>query len=319
MALLVFIVFAVLTAGCVFYAFVPALRSYDKVPLRKSGFVAAVPLAILAFLSLGITQIEAGHLGVVRQFGAVTGEVLNPGLTWRMPFVTSVDDVNTQVRQVRIADDPNTPGNEDYQAASLEQQDLFMKLTLNYHVDPAKAPEIIQTIGPDFEAKIVLPRLQDIPKSITDDYRTAVVLNSRDEIRQKATDALRAALAPFGFVVDNIAIENFSYSVEYNAVIEAKQAAQQQVEVERQRAEQQKQIAQQRVEEAKGLAEAQIERARGEAEANRLVAESLTDEILTNRYIEKLAPGVQTILVPSDNGLFLNLGGAIIPAPTPAP
>jgi hypothetical protein len=42
----------------------------------------------------------------------------------------------------------------------------------------------------------------------------------------------------------------------------------------------------------------------------------VTEEILTNRYIEKLAPGVQTILVPSDNGLFLNLGGSLIPTPT---
>jgi prohibitin 2 len=315
--LLIFVVFAVLAAGAVAYAVSATIRGVGGV--RAGGIVAAIPLAIIAFLSLGITQIEAGHLGVVRQFGAVTGEVLAPGLTWRVPFATSVDDVNTQVRQIRIADDPDTPQSEDYQAASKEQQDLFLRLTLNYHVDPQRAPEIIQNIGPDFEAKIVLPRLQDIPKSITDDYATAIVLNSRDEIRQKATDALRDALAPFGFIVDNIAIENFSYSPEYNAAIEQKQVAQQQVEIERQKVLSQQQIAEQRVAEARGLADAQIERARGEAESNRLVAESLTEEILTNRYIEKLAPGVQTILVPSDNGLFLNLGGSIIPTPTGQP
>ena len=162
-----------------------------------------------------------------------------------------------------------------------------------------------------------------LPKSITDDYPTNTVLNRREEIRKKAMEALRAELEPFGFVVTNISFENFDYSPEYNAAIEQRAAAEQQVEVERQKTLQQEQIAEQRVAEAKGLADAQIERARGEAESNQLVAASLTDEILMNRYIEKLAPGIQTVLVPSGNGFILDLGATLgqqaEPAGPPAP
>lgn len=275
------------------------------------GFLFALVFGVLAVLSLGLQQIDAGHIGVVREWGAVTNRVLYPGMNWVTPLANSVEDVDTRVRSIRIADDPNTPQSEAYSAASREQQDLFMNLTLNYHVDPAKASSIIQNIGTDFEAKIVIPRFLDIPKSVTDDYPTAVVLNSRDEIRQRTVENLRAELEPFGFIVDGINIENFSYSAEYNGAIEAKQVEQQRVETEKQKLAQQEIVAQQRVAEAKGLADAQIERARGEAESNRLVSASLTQEILMNRYIEKLAPGVQSILVPSDNGFILNLGDAL--------
>ena len=78
-------------------------------------------------------------------------------------------------------------------------------------------------------------------------------------------------------------------------------------------------IAQQKVAAARGEAEAQIERARGEAESNRLVAASLTEAILQNRYIEKLSDQISVMLVPSDGGgLILDLG-SLTPTPSQTP
>jgi regulator of protease activity HflC (stomatin/prohibitin superfamily) len=279
-------------------------------PLPTGLFVLGGGVALaLAVVMSAFVQIPAGYVGVVRQFGAVTGATLDPGLHFVTPIVNTVDTVDTRVKAIRI---------EGYTAASREQQDLFLDATLNYHVDPRRAPEIIQNLGVDFENTIIMPRFLDIPKSVTDDYPTAVVLNSRDEIRVKATELLRAELNGRGIIVDQINFENFSYSDAYNQAIEDKQVAQQQVETERQRLAQQEIIAQQKVATAKGDAEAQIERARGEAESNRLVAASLTDAILQNRYIEKLSDQIQVMLVPSDGGgLILDLG-QLVPAP-PAP
>jgi regulator of protease activity HflC (stomatin/prohibitin superfamily) len=275
-------------------------------PLVIGGVVVLV-----AAIALGaFVQIPAGYVGVVRQFGAVTGATLDPGLHFVTPFVNSVDQIDTRVKAIRV---------EGYTAASKEQQDLFLDATLNYHVDPRSAPRIVQELGLNFEDTIIRPRFLDIPKSITDDYPTTIVLNSRDEIRTKATDLLAAQLEPRGIIVDGINFENFSYSDAYNQAIEEKQAAQQQVETERQRLAQQEIIAQQRVATARGEAEAQIERARGEAESNRLVGASLTAAILQNRYIEKLSDQISVMLVPSEGGgLILDLG-SLTPTPTPAP
>jgi regulator of protease activity HflC (stomatin/prohibitin superfamily) len=287
----------------------------DKVVIGGSFPTSGLLLGGVAALAVGIAlsafiQIPAGYVGVVRQFGAVTGATLDPGLHFVVPVVNSVEQIDTRVKAIRV---------EGYTAASKEQQDLFLDATLNYHVDPRSAPRIVQELGLNFEDTIIRPRFLDIPKSVTDDYPTTIVLNSRDEIRTKATELLRAQLEPRGIIVDGINFENFSYSDAYNQAIEEKQAAQQQVETERQRLAQQEIIAQQKVAAARGDAESQIERARGEAESNRLVGESLTAEILQNRYIEKLSDQIQVMLVPSDGGgLILDLG-SLTPTPSTAP
>ncbi|HEY7589659.1 MAG TPA: prohibitin family protein [Candidatus Limnocylindrales bacterium] len=273
-------------------------------------FVGGLVALILGAATSAFIQIPAGFVGVVRSFGAVTGTTLTPGLHFVMPIVNTVDVLDTRVQQIHIP---------DYSAASKEQQDLFLDITLNYSVRPGDAPRIVQELGLNFEETIVRPRFLDIPKSVTDDYPTAIVLNSRDEIRQRATELLKNELEPRGFIVVGINIQNFSYSDAYNQAIEDKQVAQQQVETERQKLEQQKIIAQQKVEAAKGDANSQIERARGEAEANKLVAASLTSAILQNRYIEKLSDQIQVMLVPSDGGpLILDLGN-LLPQPSAAP
>ena len=60
---------------------------------------------------------------------------------------------------------------------------------------------------------------------------------------------------------------------------------------------------------AKGAAEAQIIQAEAQAEANELIGQSLQEnpEILQYQYILKLAPGVQTIFIPSGNQFILPL------------
>lgn len=277
--------------------------------MRRGVVLAAggVVFAVLAILATGLVGINPGQVGVVAVFGQVQDTELPPGIHWRMPLVNSITVIDTRVRAVRI---------ENYTAASKEQQDLFLTLTLNYHVEPSAASDIFQKIGLDFESKIINPRLQNIPKTVTDDYPTSTVLNQREEIRQRAQDLLEAELQPYGFVVDSLLLENFGYSDEYNAAIEQKQIEQQKVQTEEQVLAQRKIQAQQAVIKAQGEANAAIETAKGQAEANRLLTESLTDQLIQWQAIQKLNPNVQIMLVPSDNGFILDLS-QLQPSPKP--
>jgi prohibitin 2 len=313
----------VLAGGFILYGLKDTFLSDGRDSPKVAPIVVGIVIGILGlFVTMGIRTIEPGHVGVVREWGAITGRTIGQGVTWLMPLQNSVDDVNIQVRAVSI---------EGYTAATIEQQDLFLNLTLNYHVSPDKAYILLRDIGSDFEDKIVHPRLQDIPKSVTDDYQATVVLNRREEIRDKMIGLLKSSLEPYGLVVDNIAIENFSYSDQYNQEIENKQTAQQAVETAKQQVEKAKQEAFAAQEKAKGEANAAIELAKGEAarrvavaegdrqaqiaiaqgqsEANRLIAASLTDDVLLSRYIDKIAPTIQTILVPPGQEFLLDLNG----------
>lgn len=266
----------------------------------KWPWFAAIPLFIGLLISLGVVEIGPGYVGVVTNLGVVQDDELPPGVHFVFPIVNSVTEFDTRVRALRV---------ENYSAASLEQQDLFLNMTLNYHVIPTEASVIVKTIGTDFEAKIVMPRLLDIPKSVTDDYPTRTVLNSRDEIRAKSVELLSSALAPYGLVVDTINLENFSYSEAYNESIEQKQIEQQKVQTEQQKLEQERIRAEQVVVAAQGAANARIEEARGEAEANRLLAESISPILIQWEAIQKLQDNIEIMLVPSDGGFIFDLSG----------
>lgn len=291
--LILLVVFGIITAGLWTYALSDSTGGG-----KGAAGMAGLFTALIAVGCLGFIQIGPGHVGVVTSFGDVHDEELPPGLHYVLPLFNHVDEIDVRVRALRV---------EGYTAASLEQQDLFLNMTLNYHIIPDRASDIVQTIGTDFEEKIIKPRLLDIPKSVTDDYRTTVVLNSRDEIRDKSVELLSSALEEYGFVVDTINLENFAYSPEYNAAIEQKQIEQQKVQTEEQILAQRRIQAEQAIIKAEGDANAAIETARGQAESNRLLTESITPILVQWQSIQKLNPNVQIMLVPSDNGFIFDI------------
>lgn len=268
--------------------------------LRKAAGVAA----ILAFIGLGgalsAVIIPAGEVGVVTAFGRVEAETLPPGLHFRLPFANAVHIVDTRVQSHEFG-----TGDNVIEAASAEYQSVFLSGKFNYHVDGAYASVLFQTVGDDFAARIIDPAFKDIIKEVVPTYGISAVLPHRDEIRQRTKDSLNATLARYHIVVDDIFLANVGFSPEYSAAIEAKQVAQQQVETEKQITQQRIQQAAQAVEQAKGNAQAAIENAKGTAEANRLLTESLSEELIQYTGIQKLNPNVQVIYVPSDTNLFI--------------
>ncbi len=141
-----------------------------------------------------------------------------------------------------------------------------------------------------------------------------------------------------GIILSDFVLRNVQFSTEYAASVEQKQIAEQQAQQAAFVVEQRIQEANQAREVAKGQRDASITIAEGNAEARLieadaeakallLVAEALRDnaELLTYTYITKIAPGVQVMLLPSDNQFLFPLptlepGSNLLPAlPTPVP
>jgi regulator of protease activity HflC (stomatin/prohibitin superfamily) len=83
------------------------------------------------------------------------------------------------------------------------------------------------------------------------------------------------------------------------------------IEQKKNEAEQARQTAQGQADAAviasKGAAEARLIQAQAEAKANELLSQSLTPTLLQYQYILKLAPGVQTMFIPTGNQFILPL------------
>ncbi|HEX5807669.1 MAG TPA: SPFH domain-containing protein, partial [Anaerolineales bacterium] len=142
----------------------------------------------------------------------------------------------------------------------------------------------------------------------------------RFEMADQMTADLLAVMADNGLTLIDFVLRDITFTEEYAQSIEQKQIAEQQalqaafvVNSKKQEAEQARQIAQGQADAAviasKGAAEARLIEANAEAQALELLAAALEDnpQLIEYQYILKLAPGVQTIFVPSGNQFILPL------------
>jgi regulator of protease activity HflC (stomatin/prohibitin superfamily) len=156
---------------------------------------------------------------------------------------------------------------------------------------------------------------------------------------------MRNKLEEGGLLLVDFVLRNITFSDEYAVSVEQKQIAEQKaqeaafvVQQRKQEAEQARQTAQGAADaaviaaegEAKAIviqaqadAEARLIQAQAESEALTLLAAAIKEnpDILTLEYIQKLAPGIQVMLVPNDNPFLLPLpslegtGTTVVPSP----
>ena len=147
-----------------------------------------------------------------------------------------------------------------------------------------------------------------------------VYSTKRTELSVLVADVLEEEFANNGIFLNDFVLRNIAFSAEYSASVEQKQIAEQLAEqaifVVQQAAEE----ANQAREVAQGRADAIVIRAQGDADARIILAEAealalalLGDAIAANpdvlllEYIQKLGPGIQVMLLPSDNPFLLPL------------
>jgi regulator of protease activity HflC (stomatin/prohibitin superfamily) len=314
----------VLVVAAIGSRFGPRAAAYDAEGRRRpiqvvggrawaaSGLLAAAALVtgLLAVLSLAVVVIPAGHVGVVRTFGRVNPGELYPGLSVVVPFVNTVELVDTRVLGHHF---------ENIEAASREYQAVILTGTVNTHVNADTASELVQNVGQDYEEKILVPAFSDIVKEIVPEYAIGDVLAKRDEIRTKTKNLLGQNLLRYGITIDDIYLANVAFSPEYVKAVEEKQVAQQRVLTEQQILAQRQIQAQQVVVVAKGEADATVERAHGQAEANRQLNASLTDRVIQYAFVQRLSDKITVALLPAGQGIILDTRGLIQPGASPAP
>jgi regulator of protease activity HflC (stomatin/prohibitin superfamily) len=219
---------------------------------------------LFGLAALTINIVPAGHVGVITRWGAVDRSVY-PGMTFKIPIAEGIVLMDVRTRKDQV----------DTAAASRDLQAVTSTIAVNYHLDGQYAIDIYQNVGTDYQDILIAPAIQNIFKATTAKYTAEELITKREEVRLVAEKALSEQLYIYHVVVENFNIVNFDFSPEFNAAIEAKQVAQQQVETARQLL-------------AKAEVEAQtaIAQARGQAEAQ---AELKNTGALTPEYLQYLA------------------------------
>ncbi|NWL87168.1 HflC protein [Paenibacillus sp. 79R4] len=238
-----------------------------KKPVKLRGLTGLIiTVIIVGIIAMGsFTQIEYGHVGLYKTFGKLNSDVLSPGIHFKIPFIQSVIQVNTQV----------TKAETDTTASSKDLQPVSTHVAVNYSVNKESAYNLMNNIGGSFDTIIINPAVQEIVKEVTARYQAEDLIARRDVVAGEISELLTARLAKYDLIVNEINIVDFKFSDAFNQSIEAKQVAQQQalkasndlkrVEIE---------------------AKQKIAQAQAEAESLKLKKQEVTPELIQLKQIE---------------------------------
>jgi regulator of protease activity HflC (stomatin/prohibitin superfamily) len=265
---------------------------------RAQGLIAigiASGVWLLATVFFSFAQVNTGHVGVVRTFGRISGQIA-PGISLIAPWQT-YDTVNVQVQKQTF---------ENLAAFSAETQNVAITTTINYSVASADARDLIARVGTDWFDRLVPNNLNQAFKDEVVKFSAVTIAPNREPIRRDVLAALRARLSPYSIRVNDLNIDDIRFSKQFEAAIEAKQEATQAALRAEAQVKQAQFEAQSRVARAKGEADANVAVAEGQAEANRKLNASLSANVLQYIAIQKLNPKLQIAVLPAGTNALID-------------
>lgn len=259
----------------------PGMPNLGALKSRFLRLVIAVVVLILILAST--TSIPTGHVGVLKLFGKVTGDVLPEGIHLINPL-KSVTKMNVQTQSRK--ESANVP--------SKEGLILSLDTSLLFKLDKNKAAEVLQGIGEDYAEKVVEPELRSAIRGVTADHSSNdLYTNGRELIQEQIKKDLSAKLAPQGVIVADVLLRDVQLPALLKASIEAKQQAEQEALRMSFILQKEKQEAERKSIEAKGISDFQ-----------KIVAQGISPQLLEWKGIEateKLAASSNTKIVVIGN------------------
>ncbi len=281
---------------------------------RILGLGLIIIVALIIIFS-SYTIIQPGHRGVVVMLGRVEDTALGEGFHLVLPPVA---------RQVVPIDVRTKKFEVEVEAASADLQLIQVIGVLNYRLDPVNVSQLYQQVGTDYEAIIIGPAMQEAIKAATAKFRVERILVERAAVKDLIQESLQERLLVNQILVDEFSLANVTFSEEFNQAIERKQVAEQSalqkqyefqsaqkdVEITLAKADGEKKAA---IIAAEGRAESRRVEAQAEAEALRIIADQLrgNDSLIQYQWATKLAPGVNTVLLPSNQGIILDANSLV--------
>lgn len=274
---------------------------------RLGGLAGVVAGLLLSLASYAFVVIPAGQVGVLFNiFGGVQQDELVEGFHVVLPILQTVTLYDVRQQEITLG----TTTADQINARSSEGLDIGVDVTVIYQVEASEAARLHQDIGPSYLSIRVRPQVRTAVRDGIAEYNAAALISTeRMRLQRGIEDELVRSLSPDNIRILGVLLRDVRIPSLITNAIEEKQAAEQQVEVEENRRRQAEISAQRRVVEAEGERDAAIARATGEAESIRLRADALrgNPDLIQLEFAQRLAPTVQTIMLPTDGNFLLDL------------
>ena len=274
---------------------------------RISGIVLILLGVLFGVFSTVYTQGVGEAKVIINIDGTIAGEKLDPGFGVKAPW-QNIEDFDIFQQEVLFAGSngnaPSYSGGEvtgaEVTASVKRGAQAFIDISVVYSVDPDQVTEIYKEYRSQerFTRQVIMPSilsaLRDVPSAYTP-------VEFRGEMRGEATDKLLSVmngkLTKYGVEVSTVNLQDIRYTEQVEESIKNVEVAQQKEETAQAELRAAEVSTQTQIIEAEAKAKAEIAAATGTAEANRLLTQSLTPEVLQNKYLEAIKNGT-TFVVP---------------------
>lgn len=253
----------------------------DLGPMIKKMVIAAVVIAAVLIVVLNaFVIVPAGSTGVVITLGKVSDNVYQEGLHFKAPFV---QDVEIMSNKIQVYESGSSAVSKDLQTVS-------STIAVNYRIGLDSSASIYKNIGREYESIVLMPAVQESVKSVTARYTAEQMITERGQVGEEIKAMLETKVSEYGIFIEKFNIVNFDFSEEFNAAIEAKQVAEQNLLKTQTEQEQAiviaKAEAEKKVIAAEAEANAILAKAEAQATANEEITKSLSELLLQYQMIE---------------------------------
>jgi len=256
------------------------------------GRIGAVIIGIVIILAIILTimctvRVPAGYVAVQYSMnGGIKDKVLTQG--WHLiPPTVKATKYTVGIEQSYLTKDEkgDSEDNDRFTASSAEGKAIDIDLTFTYQYKPENVTEVFKRFkgqsGEEVKDSFIKPNIISWSKEVLAKYNVADIIGAEKEnVNKSITSYVAKKFEPYGITVSNVTLINVGVDKKTREVINKKIAAQQNAET-------QKINNQTKIDKANADAEAKKIEAEAEAKANRMIEESLTDNIIKQQYIEK--------------------------------
>lgn len=253
---------------------------------KKISF-AALAICMAVFFS-GCVVIREGEVGVKRKLGKYENSVYTSGLRGFFPAVSAIERVSTQTNNIEVA----------ITIPSKEGLSIRSEISILYSVEPNKVPDILRTIGSQYEQNVILPVFRSAVADVTSRFFAKDMHSGeRAVIEETIRKQMMTNLTGRGINIEAVLMKSIQLPASLATAIEAKLAAEQEAQRMEFVLQSERREAERRKIEAEGVRDAQL-----------IIAEGLNPLILNFKSIEAFME-----LAKSPNAKIIITDGASMP------
>ncbi|HEY9129475.1 MAG TPA: SPFH domain-containing protein [Sulfurovum sp.] len=297
-----------------------------------------VALGFAIFVLKPFIIINSGEVGIKINTGKFEEKPLDAGLHFFIPVLQKIIPVNTRIRMITYSDVRTGELGDAYRSLEgglkrnpaitvLDKRGLTVNIDIavQYRLKAATAPSTIEKWGASWEEKIINSKMREVVRDVVGRYTAEQLPEMRNEIAKAIETKVKESVDSLEgqpVVLSSVELRTINLPTKIKDQIERVQIAKQEVTIAEQQKEKAKQEAQRKAEIARGEAERNRIEAQGQADkirieaqeqakANKLISDSLSNDLLELEQIKTQQQFNEALKVNKDAQIFLTPGGAV--------